>query len=328
MSNTERVVLGYDIGGTKLGIGLMTESGKVLGKSRIENKDTYPEDILPLLVSNSFDLVKEAGMTMDQVSCFGISAPGPADIPNGILTAPVNNPHWRNVPILQYLQDHLGSPGCFENDANCGALAEGYFGAGRNVEDFIYLTMSTGIGAGIVTGGTLVRGVGCYGGEFGHVVLDVESTRSCGCGQKGCYEAYCGGRSVALYLQERLKADPTHKIVQCAGGKVENIDMVALEKAYREKDPLAMEIWKEMALRNAQAMGILINTFNPKRIILGTFGWAIGEIYTDPIRENLGRFAWKEMLKDFELVNSELRRDISSYAGAAAALYFVLHKKF
>jgi glucokinase len=188
--------------------------------------------------------------------------------------------------------------------------------------------MSTGIGAGIVTGGTLVRGVGCYGGEFGHVVLDVNSTRSCGCGQKGCYEAYCGGRSVALYLQERLKSDPSHKIVQCAGGKVENIDMIALEKAYREGDALAAEVWEEMALRNAQAFGILLNTFNPKRIILGTFGWAIGEIYTDPIRKYLCRFGWQEMIRDFELVNSELRRDISSYAGAAAALYFILHKKF
>ena len=83
-----------------------------------------------------------------------------------------------------------------------------------------------------------------------------------------------------------------------------------------------------MALRNAQAMGTLINTFNPKRLILGTLAWAIGDIYMDPIRKYLPRFCWQEMLKDCELVPSELRREISSYAGAAAALYFLLHRAF
>ena len=327
MSEKE-IVLGFDIGGTKIVTGLISAAGDLLGKRRIENKDTRPEDILPQMVRDAEELVRENGFEMKDVRGFGISAPGPADIANGILLAPTNNKLWKNVPILQYLQEHLGVPGCFENDANCAALAEGFFGAGRGIDDFIYLTMSTGIGAGIVTGGTLVRGTGYFGGEAGHIVIDVHSDRVCGCGQKGCYEAYCGGRSVALYLQKLLKDQPNHKIVECAGGKVEDIDMLALEKAYRAGDSLAAEIWDEMALRNAQAMGILINIFNPKRLILGTLAWAIGDLYTDPIRKYLPRFAWKEMLADCELVNSELRRDVGSYAGAAAAMYFLLHKKF
>lgn len=322
------MVLGFDIGGTKIGIGLVLPDGKILGSRRLENKDTYPEDILPRLVSSAEEIIQENHLNMSDIAGFGISAPGPADVVNGVLTAPPNNKYWRNVPILQYLKDRLGIPGCFENDANCGALAEGFFGAGRGINDFIYLTMSTGIGAGIVTGGTLVRGTGLYGGEVGHTVLDIHSDRRCGCGMYGCYEAYCSGRNVALYLQKRLKNQPDHMIVQCAGGKVENIDMVALEKAFRAGDALAAEIWEEMAVRNAQAMGILINTFNPKRLILGTLAWAIGDIYVDPIRKHLPRFAWQEMLKDCELVPSELRRDIGSYAGAAAAFYFLLHKKF
>lgn len=322
------IVLGFDIGGTKIGIGLITADGKILGSRRIENKDTYPDDILPQLVSAAQAIIRENHLASADIAGFGISAPGPADVANGILTAPPNNKFWRNVPILQYLKDHLKLPGCFENDANCGALAEGFFGAGRGINDFIYLTMSTGIGGGIVTGGTLVRGTGFYGGEVGHTVLEIHNGRKCGCGMHGCYEAYCSGRNVALYLQDRLKDQPDHMIVQCAGGKVENIDMLALEKAFRAGDALAAEVWDEMALRNAQAMGTLINTFNPKRLILGTLAWAIGDIYVDPIRKYLPQFCWQEMLKDCELVPSELKRDIGSYAGAAAALYFLLHKKF
>ena len=322
------IVLGFDIGGTKIGVGLVSADGRILGSRRIENKDTRPEDILPQLVASAEAIVRENGLKMSDIPGFGISAPGPADVANGILTAPTNNKFWRNVPILQYLKDHLSIPGCFENDANCGALAEGFFGAGRGVNDFIYLTLSTGIGAGIVTGGTLVRGTGLYGGEVGHTVLDIHSDRKCGCGMYGCYEAYCSGRNVAKYVQSRVKDQPDHPIVRLAGGRIEDIDMIAIEKAFRAGDALAAEVWDEMALRNAQAMGILINTFNPKRLILGTLAWAIGDIYVDPIRKYLPRFCWQEMLKDCELAPSALRREISSYAGAAAALYFLLNRKF
>ena len=115
--------------------------------------------------------------------------------------------------------------------------------------------------------------------------------------------------------------------MQFAGGKVENIDMIALEKAVRANDALALEIWEEIALRNAQAFGMLMNTFNPKRLILGTFGWAIGELYTEPIKKYLPRFAWAETLAQCEIFSSELRRDMGFYAGAAAAMYFLLGKR-
>ncbi|MGN0870431.1 MAG: ROK family protein [Victivallales bacterium] len=321
------IILGYDVGGTKLGIGLASSNGKILGKDRIENKDTYPEDILPQMAEKGRRLVAAAGLKMSDVKGFGISAPGPADIANGVLTAPTNNVHWRNVPIQSYLENELQIKGCFENDANCAALAEWFFGAGRGCHDFIYLTMSTGIGGGIVTNDTLVRGTGFYGGEVGHVVIEANDGRLCGCGHHGCYEAYCGGRSVALYIQRLLKDQPDHPIVQFAGGKVENIDMIALEKAVRANDALALEIWEEIALRNAQAFGMLMNTFNPKRLILGTFGWAIGELYTEPIKKYLPRFAWAETLAQCEIVSSELRRDMGYYAGAAAAMYFLLGKR-
>ena len=103
--------------------------------------------------------------------------------------------------------------------------------------------------------------------------------------------------------------------------------MLAFEKAVRAGDPLALELWDEMSMRNAQAVGILLNTFNPKRLILGTLAWAVGDLYTDPIKKYLPRFAWKETMDQCEIVSSELRRDIGYYAGAAAAIYFLLGKR-
>ena len=316
-------VIGFDIGGTKIGIGVGDESGKIFGMAKIDNVNTDPGDILPLMVSEAKRLCAEAGIKVSDCAAFGISAPFPADAEKGIMTNPPNNPKWRNVPILDYLKGELNIPGCFENDANCGALAEWFFGAGRNCRDFIYLTMSTGIGGGMVCANQLVRGgKALSAGELGHICIQLDG-RQCGCGQKGCYEAYCGGRALALRMQEELKDKPESMIMQIVNGEVEKIDMIALEKAVRANDPYALALWDEMALRNAQAFGIFINAFNPEKLILGTMAWAIGDLFTDPIMKYLPRFCWEEPRKACQIVPSELKRSIGAYAGIAAALNYL-----
>ncbi|MBP5531828.1 MAG: ROK family protein, partial [Lentisphaeria bacterium] len=181
-------------------------------------------------------------------------------------------------------------------------------------------TMSTGIGGGIVANGQLVRGGNSLSaGEMGHICLDPDG-RKCNCGQRGCYETFCGGRAVADRMREELAGKPGSRIVQLAGGDMAKIDMRTLEQAVREGDGYALKLWDEMAFRNAQAIGMFINIFNPEKIVLGTLAWAVGKLYTDPIMEYLPRFSWPQMRRDCEIVCSELRRDIGSYAGIAAAM--------
>jgi len=315
-----KLLLGFDIGGTKIGIGLGDEKGKLLGQRRIDNIDTDPGEILPRMIADARALAAEAGVAVADIAAFGISAPFPADAKNGILLAPTNNKRWDNVPILDTFRRELGIPGCFENDANCGALAEWYFGAARNCRNFIYLTMSTGIGGGIVAEDKLVRGGDSLSaGEMGHICLDPNG-RKCNCGQRGCYETFCGGRAVANRMREELAGKPESRIMQLAGNDPAKIDMRTLEQAVREGDGYALKLWDEMAFRNAQAIGMFINIFNPEMIVLGTLAWAVGPLYTDPIMEYLPRFSWPQMRNDCRIVCSELRRDIGSYAGIAAAM--------
>ncbi len=317
------ILLGFDIGGTKLGIGLGTEKGELLGCSRRDNRNTDPAEVLPWMVSESRRLVGEAGLNMTDVAAFGISAPFPADAARGIMTKPTNNPLWRDVAILDYLKKELALPGCFENDANCGALAEWFFGAGRNCSDFIYLTLSTGIGGGIISSGRLIRGgKALSAGELGHICIELGG-RQCSCGMRGCYEAYCGGVAMAHRMQEEIAGHPDSLLNEICGGDPAKLDMIALEKARRANDPYAVALWEEMSLRHAQAFGIFIQAFNPQKLVLGTLAWAIGDLYTDPIKAKLAEFCWKEPMDACEIVSSELRRDIASYAGIAAALNFL-----
>ena len=320
-----KLLLGIDVGGTKIGVGLGDSSGKILGSSYRDNRDTDPNEVLPWIVSEAHRLTAEAGVKISDVAAFGISAPFPADAVRGIMVRPPNNPNWRNVAILDYLKDNLKIDGCFENDANCGALAEWFFGAGRGCTDFIYLTMSTGIGGGIIASGNLVRGGRTLSaGELGHICIELNG-RPCSCGMNGCYEAYCGGRAIANRMAQELKDQPDSMIMKLAAepGKP---DMRTLEAAYRANDPYAVKLWQEMSLRNAQAIGLFINAFNPQRIVLGTLAWAVGDIYIDPIMKELPRFCWKELLDVCEIVPSELKREISSYAGIAAALNYLKEK--
>lgn len=312
-------LIGYDIGGTKIAIAIGDSTGKILGKERLDNINTDPAVILPRMAEITLDLIDRAGMKISDFTAFGISSPSPADIPNGIIIAPPNNPYWRNVHIKEYFQNALGIEGFFENDANCGILAEWFFGAGKGCKDVIYLTMSTGIGAGIVAGGHLVHGTGFLAGEVGHIVLEPNGFK-CNCGLVGCYEAYCGGRALADRMKRELANAPESAVIQAAGGDLEKVDLVALEKAARQGDKYAVELWDDMCRRNAQAYGILLNIFNPEKLILGTIAWAAGDFFFDPVKKYLPNYAWKECVEKCELVSSELRRDFGYYAGIAGAL--------
>ncbi|MCQ2379784.1 MAG: ROK family protein [Victivallaceae bacterium] len=281
----------------------------------------------PMMVEETGRLAFESGIKVADCEAFGISAPFPADPVKGIMTAPPNNPRWRNVPILGYMREHLGIDGCFENDANCGALAEWFFGAGRGCDNFIYLTMSTGIGGGIIASGRLVRGGGALSaGEIGHMCIQMNG-RKCNCGQHGCYEAYCGGRALAQRMFEELPEHPDSYIARESGGERSKIDMILLERAVRANDPYALELWKEMCERNAQALGLLVNVFNPDRIIMGTLAWAIGDLYMNPILKGMPKYCWKEPFEKCSVICSELKREIGSYAGIAAALNYLNEKE-
>lgn len=313
------VLIGFDIGGTKVAVSLGDFTGKIYGGARIENNDSYPEEVIPQMISEAKRLVSEHGFTMADVAAAGISSPGSADYRNGIMTHPTNNKYWRNVPIRQLIADGLGCPAYFENDANCAMLAEWFFGAAKGAQDAIYLTMSTGIGAGIIAAGHLVCGKSGQTGEVGHMVL-VPGGLQCNCGLRGCYETYCAGKGLAQRMAAELADKPDSMLMQLADGDASKLDMHLLEKAVRAGDLYAVNLWDETSRLHAQAIGILINSLNPEKIVLGTFAWAIGDLFMDPILKYLPEFAWKELMEVCEIVPGKLQREIGNYAGIAAAL--------
>lgn len=312
-------VLGFDVGGTKIAVCLANSDGEILGSRRIQSRGRGPDDALSEMVEVGSELLRDAGIRREHLRAVGVGAPAPMDIPNGLLLAPTNMKNWIDVPIRDHFAEAFQVETFFDNDANAGALAEWFFGAGRGCLDLIYLTMSTGIGGGLVVNGHLVHGKGFLAGEMGHVTLDVNGPE-CPCGMRGCYEAFCGGVAVAKRLREAFADRLDHSIVKAAGGAVEDLDMIALAKAVKEGDPDAKTFWDGLAARHAQAIGGFINIFNPELIVLGTMAWANGALFMDPLMERLPDYCWKETLANCRVVPSELKKNIGEYSGVCVAL--------
>ena len=321
MANETKKVLGVDIGGTKIAICIADTNGEIVASDRVPSGATAPYDqVMPQIIDVAKKVAAKAGLQLSDIIGCGICAPGPLDMKGGrIMKSP--NLAWDAVPIRDDLVKGLNMPVYMDNDANAGVLAEWFFGSSKGKKDVIYLTMSTGVGGGIVSGGKLLTGATGIAGELGHIILDVNGPM-CGCGHCGCLEAYCGGRSVALRLQDRLRFRPDHAMFKLPGvdGKLENLSFQAVREGAKLGIPIAVEMWDEICFRLAQGIGILMNTFNPEQIVLGTAAYYAGDFLLKPVLHYLPRFAWQEASRCCEVCISGLGLKIGELAGPSVAL--------
>jgi glucokinase len=318
-------LLGIDIGGTKTAVCVGNNRGDLLASRKmpmagLESIDVYRHQLMDLC----FGVMEKAGVKSEMLDAIGISAPGPMDVKRGVLIAPPNNPGWKDVPIVAMVQKTLKAPVYFNNDANAGALAEHFFGQYRGVRNLVYLTFSTGIGGGIIANGQLIQGVTDTGGEVGHHIIDPNGPM-CGCGNRGCWEAYVGGRNLAERLKSQIReGNIKTRVVDHAGG-IDHIDVRALELAAKEGDRFAMAEWDQLTERMAQGIGNLIMILNPDVIILGTIAVHAGEFVMAPIRDKLPKYAWEWPLKACQVVVSSLGTHIGDLSAIAVAVTGLRH---
>lgn len=197
----------------------------------------------------------------------GVGVPGMVDVSGGLLRyAP--NLHWVNVPIRDFLAGEFDCPIYVENEANAAALGEYYFGAARNVKNFIYLSAGVGLGSGIVMGGKLFRGMYGFAGEAGHMTLDMNG-EICSCGRRGCWETYVGPRSVEARVRRAISQGAKSTLVEMAGGDLKKILMDDVIQAALAGDRTAISTLSEVAYYLGVGIANLVNLFNVEVIVLG-----------------------------------------------------------
>ncbi|WEK55957.1 MAG: ROK family protein [Candidatus Cohnella colombiensis] len=300
--------IGLDIGGTKILAGLVNGEGKMISQIHFATMpESGVETMLSKIVDALISLKQEAIFRGGNVRGVGIACTGVVDsYTNSIVYA--KNLGWRNVPVGQYIFEILRLPVRIGNDANLAAVAEYMWGDEEKVEDIIYVTVSTGVGAGIVSGGQLVSGNSEGAGEFGHISLDPKGSR-CGCGNYGCLENFSSGTAIA-YLANFKKGSP--------GRMMTTKDVI---DAANSGEKSALDIVRNAGFYLGNGLITLIHLFNPKRIVLGGGVMANGNLLYDEMEKTIHERCMPSLRKDVKLCKTTLGKEIGVLG--AAGLYFM-----
>ena len=280
MPAVQHPVLGLDIGGTKLAVGVLAPGGRLAGvRVAPTRREEGVDRVLERLFALGRAAVTEAGL--GPVAAVGVSCGGPLDAARGVLNAPLHLPGWVDVPVVALASAAFGVPASLENDATAAALGEHRAGHGRSLaagSTLLYLTLSTGVGGGAVVDGRLHRGAAGNGGEFGHLVVR-PGGRPCLCGRRGCLERYASGTSIAERTAEALAAGEDSALAGTAVVRAEEVVAAAAAG-----DPLARRLWDETTDLLGQALTDLVNVFEPDLLVLGGGVSQAGDHLLLPVR--------------------------------------------
>ncbi len=303
-----KIDLALDIGGTHMRAAVFPENqSKPAGQKRIQ---TYAEG------ENSLErllaLIKDVTPENAAVHAVGIGIPGVIDPETEMIVTAPNLEDWVGIPIAQRIEDAIGAPTALGNDANLAALGEWHFGAGQGHMHLVYLTISTGIGGGVISGGRLLKGKHGMAGELGHVTI-LPGGPVCSCGQRGHLEALSSGPGIMKYVAEQLKLGRESSL---SG----NPDPKQISLAAREGDPLAKEAFD----RAGYYLGLMIaNTlmiFNPSIVILGGGVSQTGELLLEPVRKAVRQSVLSTAyLEDLTIRQAALGDDAGLFGALALA---------
>lgn len=311
-----RGLLGIDIGGTKLAVGVATPDGRVVADERRPSRaGEGPDAMIGRVVEMAGAVVDRAGMRMDEIDAVGIGCGGPLDPWRGIVHNALNNPGWIDVPLVARIEHALGRPAYLDNDANAAALGERRFGAGRGVDDMVYLTISTGVGGGVIAGGRLYHGTNGNAGELGHVSVQVVDGRPCHCGSIGCLEAYCSGTNIAARFVEARDAGADTAV---PNGVPITAETVA--NAARSGDVLARAVWDDTVLRLGGGIASIIHAFNPALVVLGGGVTRAGDLFLEPVRRVVAERTMPWLAEPVRIVLAELEERTGMLGAVAVAL--------
>jgi glucokinase len=312
------VFAGVDIGGTKTAITLSAHPPEIFARQEFPTAPADgPEHAIVRIIDSINELLVARGLTSADLRAIGVSCGGPLNPLEGIIQGPPNLPTWKHVAICSILEERFGVHCFLENDANAGAMAEFLFGAGRGTRNMVFLTMGTGIGAGLILDGKLYRGSSMAAGEIGHVRLTRSGPR--GHNKIGTVEGWASGAGMAQVATMDIRAAVARgeSTVLSANGFITARD-VAL--AAHTGDAVAQAIVKKVGEKLGEAMAILIDLLNPECIVVAGLAMRFGDSLLDPARTVMEREALASSASLCRIVPAQLGEQIGDVAALCVAI--------
>ena len=315
MGGDKPLIMALDIGGTWLRVALSDAEANFLNRTTVF---TSAEEGAQKGIKRIKETIRKTASVVDfaEIKGIAVAAAGPVDPQSGVILTPPNLPTWRNVPLKEILEQEFQIPVWVENDADMAALGEHRFGAGRGFDHLIYITVSTGIGGGIITGGRLLRGAKISAAEIGHIVLDPQGPR-CNCGGRGCLEALASGTAIARKALERISRGETSLINDLIHGDLSKVTAEIVAQAAFKGDLVANQVIKEAATSLGLGVVNLIHLFDPEVVIIGGGVSKAGDLILEPVRQVIAERAMPDFKHRVKVVPSALG-DNSGLFGAVA----------
>ncbi len=273
--------IGIDIGGTKVLGGVVTGTGEILATARRDTPREGGRALTEAIANVANELAQQY-----PVDSIGVSAAGFISSDRQTMLATPNISNWNGVNLVAELTEILHKKIVLENDANAAAWGEFKFGAGRGRNDLMMLTLGTGVGGGLILGGSVFRGAFGIGAELGHIRL-VPDGQLCGCGVRGCLEQYASGSALLRHAREAIDASPllARNLLDRGDGTIEGLRGNHITEAARDGDPVAIAAFNTMATYLGAGIASLCAVIDPSCVVLGGGVIDAGELFLGPTRD-------------------------------------------
>ena len=313
------LALGIDLGGSKILTAVVDAQGRMLSRDyRLTPAAQGPDPVVEAIMQSARQALDQAGLPQD-VAVFGIGAPGISNPETGVVFTSPNLPGWHNVPLGKTIERRSGKPTFLINDANAAAIGELHFGAGKGARNFIYVTVSTGIGGGIIIDGQLYSGAIGTAGEIGHMAIAGSGPR-CNCGNTGCWETLASGSALEREAVRRISEGTPTSILGYVDGDVKKVTAKVIHTAAERNDRLARELIGQTAYYLGVGLANLINIFNPELVVIGGGLSNMGDILLKPAFQVAGKRAFTQAYKAARFARATLGGNSGVLGAAAFAL--------
>jgi glucokinase len=312
--------LGIDIGGTKCTVLAGTEEMEILHRIQFATRTEKGPDYAITKIIEGISELQQRYETWN-LKAIGISCGGPLNSKTGIIYSPPNLPGWDNIPIVEIIKEKTGIPAFIQNDANACALAEWKFGAGKGVENMVFLTFGTGLGAGLILNGQLYTGTNDNAGEVGHIRLEEDGP--VGYNKAGSFEGFCSGSGITRLAQikagEKLKRGGKTSYCQ-SYDDLNNITTAKLAKMANEGDEDALELFRISAEKLGEGLSIIIDILNPERIVIGSVYARNPQLFDSLMEKVIEKEALSGAWNVCKIVPAELGDKVGDYAALSVAI--------
>jgi glucokinase len=318
--NKGKQILALDLGGTKIRSAIVLSSGEIVSSARYPTQAAKgPEKVIERLTYAIKDTLQRVGFKIEDLNGIVIASAGIIDIINGIVTASPSLPGWRDIPLRNIIGKKLKTEVQLINDASAAALGEHRFGAGKGLNNLVYLTVSTGIGGGIIINRELYDGTDGCAAEIGHMIIEADGPK-CNCGSSGCLEVMASGTAIAREAQRRIAQGQRSSLIDFTKNSTSIITAETVAEAAKCGDTVACEVINRAAYYLGIGIANVVNIFNPEMVIIGGGVSKMGELLLKPARKVVKQKAFRLPAGTVRIVRSRLG-DNAGIMGAAINIF-------